>query len=408
MVDETIVDETTTSETIKYSKNGTTDVFENFEPWRYGEPAIPTGLYFLGTDEKANGYQQYFDTNGYGVEEVNATDSNSNQLFKINDRPIRGCVKGTVVTAHKLAGWQYNTEIWASNGKIYYKHIKGSAVELTTADGTVPKRLGIALIGGGGACGGTKSVHWKNDCCEFDTEMPGGGGGGGGVVWGIINLEALKENWKYKITVGAGGYSPGASGKDTILSLSGPFTNNVITESVLASAGGGGGGSTGKKSGAVGGAGGTCTFVNKSDNFIYCGQQPGKSGGSYSEINEGNEAQDINSSVEANEFSIAFIPEGSKEAAGDTSHNGMGTTVKEIAEKKGNVYLAVPGGNSYGNGGYQQIDGALVVPTLGGGGMCWTFNDSNPENIWADNANSFKPSSTTARCGARGGWVLFY
>ena len=121
MADETIVDETTTSETIKYSKNGTTDVFENFEPWRYGEPAIPTGLYFLGTDEKANGYQQYFDTNGYGVEEVNATDSDSNQLFKINDKPIRGCVKGTVVMANELASAQYDAEIWASNGKIYYK-----------------------------------------------------------------------------------------------------------------------------------------------------------------------------------------------------------------------------------------------------------------------------------------------
>ena len=125
-------------------------------------------------------------------------------------------------------------------------------------------------------------------------------------------------------------------------------TNNETTESVLASAGGGGGGSTGKKSGAVGGAGGTCTFAAKSNDFICCDQQPGKSGGSYSEINEGNEAQDINSSVEANEFSIAFIPDGSKKAAGDTTHNGIGTTVKQIVEKKGNVYLAVPGGNSYG------------------------------------------------------------
>ena len=49
-------------ETIKYSKNGTTDVFENFEPWRYGEPAIPAELYFLGAG--GNGYQQYFDTRG--------------------------------------------------------------------------------------------------------------------------------------------------------------------------------------------------------------------------------------------------------------------------------------------------------------------------------------------------------
>ena len=96
-------------ETIKYSKNGTTDVFENFEPWRYGEPAIPTELYFLGIG--GNGYQQYFDTNGYGVEEVNATDFNNNQLFKINDKPIRGCVKGTVVTAKELLRGQSNIEL---------------------------------------------------------------------------------------------------------------------------------------------------------------------------------------------------------------------------------------------------------------------------------------------------------
>ena len=86
--------------TIKYSKNETTDVFENFEPWRYGEPAIPAELYFLGAG--GNGYQQYFDTNGYGVEEVNATDYDSNQLFKINGKPIRGCVKGTVITATNI------------------------------------------------------------------------------------------------------------------------------------------------------------------------------------------------------------------------------------------------------------------------------------------------------------------
>ena len=90
-------------ETIKYSKNGTTDVFENFEPRRYGEPAIPAELYFLGAG--GNGYQQYFDTNSYGVQEINTVD------FKINDKPIRGCKKGTVVTAHELARGQDDTEI---------------------------------------------------------------------------------------------------------------------------------------------------------------------------------------------------------------------------------------------------------------------------------------------------------
>ena len=92
-------------ETIKDSKADptgatTTNVFENFEPWRYGEPAIPAELYFLGVD--GNGYQQYFNTNGYGVEEINAIGSDNTQLFEINGKPIRGCVKGTVVTATNI------------------------------------------------------------------------------------------------------------------------------------------------------------------------------------------------------------------------------------------------------------------------------------------------------------------
>ena len=96
--------------TIKYSKNETTDVFENFEPWRYGEPAIPAELYFLGAG--GNGYQQYFNTNGYGVEEINAIGSDNTQLFEINGKPIRGCVKGTVVTAvKKLDSSQLNVDI---------------------------------------------------------------------------------------------------------------------------------------------------------------------------------------------------------------------------------------------------------------------------------------------------------
>ena len=133
-------------------------------------------------------------------------------------------------------------------------------------------------------------------------------------------------------------------------------------EFTLASAGGGGGGGKGRKSGAVGGAGGTCTFAAKGDNFIYCGQQPGKLGGSYAEVDEGNESQDIGSSVEANEFSITFIPGSGSKAAGDKSHNGIGTAVKTIVEQEGNVYLAVPGGNSYGNGGYPIGSSSFFIP----------------------------------------------
>ena len=79
------------TKTIKYSKTDptgttTTNAFENFEPWRYGDPAIPAELYFLGVD--GNGYQQYFNTNGYGVQEVNATGSDAMPLFEINSKPI--------------------------------------------------------------------------------------------------------------------------------------------------------------------------------------------------------------------------------------------------------------------------------------------------------------------------------
>ena len=391
-------------ETIKYSKTDptgttTTNVFENFEPWRYGEPAIPAELYFLGID--GNGYQQYFNTNGYGVEEINATGSDSSQLFQINDKPIRGCKKGTVVTAKKLTSGQRNIEIWfnKNKGKVYYKFIGDSddkAIELKDSNGIVPKRLGIALVGGGGACGDCKTEKWKNKCHTFDTTMPGGGGGGGGVIWGIINLD---ETGIYTIKVGIGGWTKGASGEDTTLSKDGK---------ILAIAGGGGGGGTGKKSGAVGGVGGACTFSTDKTYFIKCGQKEGEQGGSYSELDVNNEGQYIGSSVEANNFEIEFVPGSSKLAAGSDKHNGVGDTIENIAEAAGHVYFAVPGGNSFKNGGYPMGDGSLVIPAWGGGGMSWTYNDNNPENIWADNENSFKANSTTARCGAKGGWILFY
>ena len=387
-------------ETIKYSKTDpdgttTTDVFENFEPWHYGEPAIPDNLYFLGTDEKAKGYQQYFDNNGYGIQEINVAN------FKINDKPIRGCKKGTVVTAKELTNGQRNIEIWfnKNKGKVYYKFIGDSddkAIELKDGNGIVPKRLGIALVGGGGACGDCKTEKWKNKCHTFDTTMPGGGGGGGGIIWGIINLD---ETGVYTIKVGTGGWTKGASGEDTTLSKDGK---------TLAIAGGGGGGGTGKKSGAAGGVGGACTFSTDKTYFIKCGQKEGEQGGSYSELDVNNEGQYIGSSVEANKFEIEFVPGSSKLVAGSDKHDGVGDTIENIAEAAGHVYFAVPGGNSFENGGYPMGDDSLVAPTWGGGGMSWTYNDNNPENIWADNTNSFKANSTTARCGAKGGWILFY
>lgn len=380
-------------ETIKYSKNGTTDVFENFEPWRYGEPAIPAELYFLGAG--GNGYQQYFDTSGYGVQEINTVD------FKINDKPIRGCKKGTVVTAKELARGQDDTEIWIEDGTVRYKGPDGWYRQLDTK-GVKLTRLGIALIGGGGACGDCKKVEWKNSCHTFDTTMPGGGGGGGGIIWGIIDLDKAdknKENKAYVIKVGKGGRSKGVHGHATILSKD---------DKTLASAGGGKGGGTGKKSGAVGGAGGTCTSSTDKTYFIKCGQREGEQGGGYSELDVNNENQSVNSIAEASNFEIEFIPGSIKLAAGSDKHDGVGDTIENITQKAGHVYFAVPGGNSYGNGGYPIGDESLVIPEWGGGGMSWTYNDNNPEHIWATNANIFKAGSTDARCGAKGGWILFY
>ena len=61
-----------------------------------------------------------------------------------------------------MTSGQRNIEIWfnKNKGKVYYKFIGDSddkAIELKDSNGIVPKRLGIALVGGGGACGDCKT-----------------------------------------------------------------------------------------------------------------------------------------------------------------------------------------------------------------------------------------------------------
>ena len=412
------------NKTIKYSKTETVknesgeeetktiNVFENFEPWRYGEPAIPTELYFLGVG--GNGYQQYFNTNGYGVQEINATGSDRSQLFQINGNPIKGCIKGTVVTAKELTRGQSNIELWMENDKVYYQTSDDNTkTALKTTDGIIPKRLGIALVGGGGAAGYHTDEKWKNECHMFHTDMPGGGGGGGGIIWGVVNLEKLEADEKYTIEVGLGGNGWGTKGADTTLSLLSPTDDGKTASTKLAIAGGGNGGGTGRKSGATGGMGGTCAFTTDTSYFIKCGQKAGNQGGSYSELNVDNEGQYIGSSVESNKFEITFIPDGGKQDAGSDKHDGIGETIENIVKKEGRVYFAIPGGNSFKNGGYPMGNNSVVVPEWGGGGMCWTYNDNKVddawcESIWDTTADTYIKDSSKARCGAKGGWILFY
>ena len=158
----------------------------------------------------------------------------------------------------------------------------------------------------------------------------------------------------YVIKVGEGGGSKGAHGHDTILSYKETKT--------LAIAGGGKGGGTGKKSGAAGGIGGTCTSSTDKTYFIKCGQREGEQGGGYSELDVNNESQYIGSSVEANNFEIEFIPGSIKLAAGSDKHDGVGDTIENIAQEAGHVYFAVPGGNSFEKGGYPMGNESLVIP----------------------------------------------
>ena len=96
-------------------------------------------------------------------------------------------------------------------------------------------------------------------------------------------------------------------------------------------------------------------------------------GGSYAEVNEnGNsDSQYIGSIVNDNKFKISFVPNSGEVTGGSDQHKGIGTTVEDMTKANGAVYLTVPGGNSFGNGGYQEDEMAeIYAPTYGGGGMC--------------------------------------
>ena len=106
-----------------------------------------------------------------------------------------------------------------------------------------------------------------------------------------------------------------------------------------------------------------------------CGYYDGASlqGGSYAEVNEnGNsDSQYIGSIVDDNKFKISFVPNSGEAIGGSDQHKGIGATVEDMTKANGAVYLAVPGGNSFGHGGYQEDESTeIYAPTYGGGGMC--------------------------------------
>ena len=409
----------------KYScinaSNKIDDVFKYFEPYHVGDRAIPPELYFLGAG--GDGYQQYSSAIP-GAAEINAVNSKGEQLYTKGGSPIRGCKRGTVVKAviREHSEGLEDIEIWMEDGIPYFKRVEDSddnKTSLEVSGEPTITRVGVILVGGGGAGGYGPGESWSNDCHTFDTTVPGGGGGGGAIVWGILNLETTSSSNRYKITVGKGGDSKGAAGGDTVL------THSAYSGS-LAIAGGGNGGGKGTKKGTGGGIGGVPRYVNN-QYFIYCGEQSGGNGGGYGEIHNDDENQRITSAIAQNKFNIYFLPADNYKItagadaqvsfigkpSGSSFDTDTGITVKALADLTGQCIFVIPGGNSYERGAY-TIGVTLQntrEPGLGGGGYSWTFNDNNGqagyswEDVWNDTTDNY---AKQGRQGHGGGWFLCY
>ena len=424
------------SDTPEYTIN-TVDAFKDFEPFCCGEKAIPDALYFLS--KKGNGYQKY-DTNTMpGCEPVTASAGEGNNCFTIDGQVITGCKKGTVVKAgehniiDEMGSTTASVNIWREkvNGKFIAKYQKDSS-SACIIDVENIIRLGILLVGAGGAGGSDLLYYTDCDGCndDFYISIPGSGGGGGGCCWCILKLDkSTSSNSYFRIEVGNGGQSPGNSGGSTCLY----FVNNG-TKKELLRANGGKGGNPGHQNGVSDSSGGSYQPGSGWENYIYFKETQwattGNPGTGYS--NDETRASDVKN------IYVSFLTD----PTGDFTQKaenplllGFGTK-KSVMDAKGDAYLATPGGNSWGHGGKCNENGNFVrvSPTKGGGGMSYgRYNTSkltdddmirawstyivyeNPamrdDSTWANYRETildFINSAVPCIRGASGYWMMFY
>jgi hypothetical protein len=192
----------------RYTFDTAESIFEDFEPYHCGIPAITEGFIDFELDpekcDETNNFQS-FKANGYTEEALtNKTINKINNNYKSNEHVIKGCKRGTVILgdhpdhdAFIAKGSTDATIKVTGTGNDKKITITGYDnpfdIGYFTAKGLVfPKRLGIMLVGGGGGAGGGSWYDAKKDGKKDDRFYCSGGSGGGGcVLWGVINIEEL-------------------------------------------------------------------------------------------------------------------------------------------------------------------------------------------------------------------------
>ena len=409
-----------------YKDKDITNAFaENLEPRHSGEELLdlPTIGYHASTPDAelqspvdGNGIAKKKKIPGFQKEE------NGDSVY------IYGVEKGTFPTANG----ENTTISFTSSGTITVAK-SGKSLLINGNEfgaGKNVKRIGLILVGGGGAGGGTAiaDTDCGNDCGSIMGLMyPGAGGGGGAILITALDV----ENNNYVIKIGAGGSgvknaihgkvtqhgTNGGDGGDSLL-----YINAEAPDNLIAKAKGGKGGKGGNYDEhtdamvfATGGDGGEVK-INKSSQLL-----------SISTITGGKGSDAQKTCVNNNRSELTIIPQFCGKPA-DRDHMQINKSMAAVPQEdidenspnKNNFTFCTPGGNSYGQGGYgTKNDGDdtlnLTAPTLnsasgvGGGGGCG-YNEKPKGNdvIYVEgSAIPVGPASIT-QPGASGCAVFFY
>lgn len=410
-------------------KDGTDeiDMFVNWEPYQGDISAAAnekhraiSAEYFENTGDTDNdrGYLLYEEEITRGaIPEYSNTDNKNWLTYGRNEIPFTGCRKGSLVKAHSRDKALYETNTWdtgeGTNTGTYYLQYSmannclhcgtNEAADSNPAiDGTQNLwRIGIVLVGCGGSCGKDNVKKYDSSSSEWDIKFPGAGGGGACTVWAVLKIrdEVRDTNNnlviccpKFKIVIPQGPTSEGAAGSGASVTVVAETINgqeSSISEYHLFTAGGGGAGGAGSGSSASGGVGGSITInATNSKYHRYIDHMDGKSGAGYRNISIDNESADIDKGEEL-KFYIKFLDDSMyQQEVWNSTHSFYGT-IKEMKDTHGNAWLAVPGGNSYGSGGYIYSEPApsdknpadhFKAPGVGGGGIGCANQTSGSDN----------------------------